>query len=150
MRLQGKTAMVTGAARHPAERVGIADIGGRSLPTRPLSRPPRSAAASPCLRSGMNTAMDQICAEYENEELELLDGFLRQTAAAAGPPPKGSPATASEVLSEALFHGRIDRYFMAVTIVTNRTAMVSTRRTRCGPSRSFRMASAVRCLPECL
>ena len=32
--------------------------------------------------SGMNTAMDQICAEYENEELELLDGFLRQTAEA--------------------------------------------------------------------
>ena len=30
----------------------------------------------------MNTAMDQICAEYENEELELLDGFLRQTAEA--------------------------------------------------------------------
>jgi hypothetical protein len=28
----------------------------------------------------MNTAMDQICAEYEHEELELLDGFLRQTA----------------------------------------------------------------------
>ena len=32
--------------------------------------------------SGMNTAMDQICAEYENEELELLDGFLRRTAEA--------------------------------------------------------------------
>jgi DNA-binding MarR family transcriptional regulator len=32
--------------------------------------------------SGMNTAMDQICAEYEIEELELLDGFLRQTAEA--------------------------------------------------------------------
>jgi DNA-binding MarR family transcriptional regulator len=30
--------------------------------------------------SGMNTAMDQICAGYQNEELELLEGFLRRTA----------------------------------------------------------------------
>lgn len=30
--------------------------------------------------SGMNTAMDQICAGYEVEELKLLDGFLRRTA----------------------------------------------------------------------
>jgi DNA-binding MarR family transcriptional regulator len=33
--------------------------------------------------SGMNTAMDQICAAYEDHDLQLLDGFLRQTAAAA-------------------------------------------------------------------
>jgi DNA-binding MarR family transcriptional regulator len=32
--------------------------------------------------SGMNTAMDQICAEYEEKDLELLDGFLRRTAVA--------------------------------------------------------------------
>jgi DNA-binding MarR family transcriptional regulator len=33
--------------------------------------------------SGMNTAMDQICSEYENKELELLAGFLRRTADAS-------------------------------------------------------------------
>ncbi len=30
--------------------------------------------------SGMNTAMDEICAQYGDEELELLIGFLRRTA----------------------------------------------------------------------
>jgi DNA-binding MarR family transcriptional regulator len=33
--------------------------------------------------SGMNTAMDQICSEYEDKELELLAGFLRRTADAS-------------------------------------------------------------------
>jgi DNA-binding MarR family transcriptional regulator len=32
--------------------------------------------------SGMNTAMDQICAQYEDDDLELLAGFLRRTAEA--------------------------------------------------------------------
>jgi hypothetical protein len=31
----------------------------------------------------MNTAVDQICARYEDEDLQLLTGFLRQTADAA-------------------------------------------------------------------
>jgi DNA-binding MarR family transcriptional regulator len=30
--------------------------------------------------SGMNAAMDQICAEYEDKELEVLASFLRRTA----------------------------------------------------------------------
>jgi DNA-binding MarR family transcriptional regulator len=30
--------------------------------------------------SGMNAAMDQICAEYEDKDLELLADFLRRTA----------------------------------------------------------------------
>ena len=30
--------------------------------------------------SGMNTAMDEICADYDDGELELLVGFLRRTA----------------------------------------------------------------------
>jgi DNA-binding MarR family transcriptional regulator len=30
--------------------------------------------------SGMNAAMDQICAEYEDRDLEVLVGFLRRTA----------------------------------------------------------------------
>jgi hypothetical protein len=33
--------------------------------------------------SGMNTAMDEICAEYEDKDLELLAGFLRRTADAS-------------------------------------------------------------------
>jgi DNA-binding MarR family transcriptional regulator len=33
--------------------------------------------------SGMNTAMDQICSEYEDEDLELLASFLRRTADAS-------------------------------------------------------------------
>jgi DNA-binding MarR family transcriptional regulator len=33
--------------------------------------------------SGMNTAMDQICAGYEDTDLQLLTGFLRRTADAA-------------------------------------------------------------------
>jgi DNA-binding MarR family transcriptional regulator len=34
------------------------------------------------LYSGMNSEMDQICAGYSDDELELLDGFLRRTAEA--------------------------------------------------------------------
>jgi DNA-binding MarR family transcriptional regulator len=30
--------------------------------------------------SGMNTAMDQICADYRDDDLELIAGFLRRTA----------------------------------------------------------------------
>ena len=30
--------------------------------------------------SGMNAAMDQICAEHEDKELEVIVGFLRRTA----------------------------------------------------------------------
>jgi DNA-binding MarR family transcriptional regulator len=32
------------------------------------------------LYSGMNTSMDQICAEYGDAELQLLADFLRRTA----------------------------------------------------------------------
>lgn len=32
--------------------------------------------------SGMNAALDQICAQYSGNELELLAGFLRRTAEA--------------------------------------------------------------------
>jgi DNA-binding MarR family transcriptional regulator len=32
--------------------------------------------------SGMNEALDQICAQYSDNELELLAGFLRRTAEA--------------------------------------------------------------------
>jgi DNA-binding MarR family transcriptional regulator len=33
--------------------------------------------------SGMNTALDQICAEYDDTDLQLLVGFLHRTAGAA-------------------------------------------------------------------
>ena len=33
--------------------------------------------------SGMNTAMDQICAAYDDKDLQLLTGFLHRTAEAA-------------------------------------------------------------------
>jgi DNA-binding MarR family transcriptional regulator len=33
--------------------------------------------------SGMNTAMDQICAAYDDKDLKLLADFLRRTADAA-------------------------------------------------------------------
>lgn len=42
--------------------------------------------------SGMNTAMDQICSDYEDKELELLAGFLRRTADAS--------RTAAQTLTE--------------------------------------------------
>jgi hypothetical protein len=33
--------------------------------------------------SGMNTALDQICAAYEDKDLQLLTGFLHHAAEAA-------------------------------------------------------------------
>jgi DNA-binding MarR family transcriptional regulator len=33
--------------------------------------------------SGMNAALDEICAQYSGDELELLAGFLRRTAEAS-------------------------------------------------------------------
>lgn len=55
--------------RDPADRRGvlIRVQGGR-------------AAEVLGLYAGMNTAMDQICADYPDGELELLAGFLRRTA----------------------------------------------------------------------
>jgi DNA-binding MarR family transcriptional regulator len=34
------------------------------------------------LYAGMNTALDEICAGYRDDELAVLAGFLRRTAAA--------------------------------------------------------------------
>ena len=75
--------------RDPADRRGvlIRAQGGR-------------AAEVLGLYAGMNTAMDRICADYPDDELELLAGFLRRTAAAGrsatdelAPAPKGRGVT---------------------------------------------------------
>ncbi|HET6711634.1 MAG TPA: MarR family transcriptional regulator, partial [Amycolatopsis sp.] len=34
------------------------------------------------LYAGMNTAMDELCADYSEEELALIAGFLRRATAA--------------------------------------------------------------------
>jgi hypothetical protein len=34
------------------------------------------------LFAGMNGSMDEICADYTVEQLELIEGFLRRTSAA--------------------------------------------------------------------
>jgi len=39
------------------------------------------------LYSGMNTAMDQLCADYTEAELELVTDFLRRTPKQATRPP---------------------------------------------------------------
>ena len=49
----------------------------RAVVVRP--RPDRGAELLG-LYAGMNSAMDEICAEYGEAELELLAGFLRLTA----------------------------------------------------------------------
>jgi DNA-binding MarR family transcriptional regulator len=78
---------------HPATLTGILDRlerGGwiardrdpadrRSVSIRTL--PDRNAEVYRLYR-GMNTAMDQICADYSEDELELISGFLQRSAQA--------------------------------------------------------------------
>src|SRR5207247_11418949 len=52
--------------------------------------------------SGMNTAMDQICAGYDDQDLQLLTGFLRRTADAA--------RTAAETLNASCSAGKRERH----------------------------------------
>lgn len=55
--------------RDPADRRGV------------ILRPLRDRTTEVFrLYSGMNAAMDQICAGYEDDELELIADFLRRTA----------------------------------------------------------------------
>ena len=55
--------------RDPADRRGV------------LVQPVRSRRAEVLrLASGMNAEMAQICAGYQDDELELIAGFLRRTA----------------------------------------------------------------------
>jgi DNA-binding MarR family transcriptional regulator len=76
---------------HPATMTGILDrLEQRGWIARDRDRSDRRAVvvranrgrAAEILRlySGMNTAMDRICARYGQSELELLADFLRRTA----------------------------------------------------------------------
>jgi DNA-binding MarR family transcriptional regulator len=87
------SALARRAGLHPATMTGILDRlerGGWIARERdPADRrgvvvrlaPGRNAVVLR-LYAGMNEAMDRICAEYEDGELELLAGFLRRTAEA--------------------------------------------------------------------
>jgi DNA-binding MarR family transcriptional regulator len=59
-------------SRDPADRRGVAVQAARGRGAEILRLY--------LVDSGMNAAMDQICAEYEDKELEVLVGFLRRTA----------------------------------------------------------------------
>ena len=85
------SALARRAGLHPATMTGILDRlerGGWVARDRDPSD--RRAVVVRALRdrnaeliglySGMNTSMDQICAEYGDTELELLADFLRRTA----------------------------------------------------------------------
>jgi DNA-binding MarR family transcriptional regulator len=89
------TALARRAGLHPATMTGILDRlerGGwvrrdrdpadrRGVVVRVLRD--RTAEIF-TLYAGMNSAMDQICAGYQESELELLADFLSRTAAAGG------------------------------------------------------------------
>jgi DNA-binding MarR family transcriptional regulator len=75
---------------HPATVTGILDRLERSgWVARDRTSPDRRAvviralhnrtAELVCLYAGMNAAMNQICAEYGDAELELITDFLRRT-----------------------------------------------------------------------
>jgi DNA-binding MarR family transcriptional regulator len=61
--------------RDPADRRGVVVQAARGRGTEILRLY--------LVDSGMNTAIDQICAEYDDQELQVLAGFLRRTADAA-------------------------------------------------------------------
>ena len=85
------SALARRAGLHPATMTGIIDRLERGgWVTRDRGTSDRRAVHIRALRdrnpellhlySGMNTSMDQICAEYGDAELQLLADFLRRTA----------------------------------------------------------------------
>jgi DNA-binding MarR family transcriptional regulator len=87
------SALARRAGLHPATMTGILDRlerGGWIARDRdPADRRGVVVRANPGrgaeifrLYAGMNTAMDQICAGYADDDLDLLAGFLRRTAEA--------------------------------------------------------------------
>jgi DNA-binding MarR family transcriptional regulator len=86
------TALARLAGLHPATMTGILDRlqrGGWVVRDRDPDASDRRAVRVRPLRdrgadlyrlySGMNTSLDEICAGYTDDELELLAGFLRRT-----------------------------------------------------------------------
>ena len=86
------TALAKRAGLHPATMTGILDRlqrGGWVVRDRDPGASDRRAVAVRPLRergadlyrlySGMNASLDEICAGYDDTELELLAGFLRRT-----------------------------------------------------------------------
>jgi DNA-binding MarR family transcriptional regulator len=86
------TALAKRAGLHPATMTGILDRlqrGGWVVRDREPGASDRRAVAVRPLRergadlyrlySGMNASLDEICAGYDDTELELLGGFLRRT-----------------------------------------------------------------------
>jgi DNA-binding MarR family transcriptional regulator len=84
------SALARRAGLHPATMTGILDRLERGgWVARERDRSDRRAVVVQAVRdrnaelfslySGMNTSMDQICAAYDDTELELLADFLRRT-----------------------------------------------------------------------
>jgi len=84
------SALARRAGLHPATMTGILDRLERAgWVARDRDPSDRRAVVVRALRdrnaellrlySGMNTSMDQICADYDDTELELLADFLRRT-----------------------------------------------------------------------
>lgn len=89
------SALARHAGLHPATMTGILDRlerGGWVVRERDPAAADRRAVAVRALRdrnaelfgyyAGMNAAMDHICGEYSEAELNLVAGFLRRTTAA--------------------------------------------------------------------
>jgi DNA-binding MarR family transcriptional regulator len=91
------SALARRAGLHPASMTGILDLLERDgwIVREPdpadrrcvLVQPVRSRRAEVLrLASGMNAEMAQICAGYQDDELELIAEFLRRTADVGGFP----------------------------------------------------------------
>jgi len=87
----GPSTLARRAGLHPATLTGILDrLEGAGWVARGRDPSDRRAVVVQIKRErmaellrlygGMNSAMDEICAGYQESELELLAGFLRRTA----------------------------------------------------------------------
>ena len=89
------SALARRAGLHPATMTGILDRlqkGGWIVRERDPEAADRRAVAVRAVRgrngelfrlyAGMNTAMDELCADYSEEELALIAGFLRRATSA--------------------------------------------------------------------
>jgi DNA-binding MarR family transcriptional regulator len=77
-----------GRSRNPSDRRGVV-VQGRPRPGRGIRR-------RYLVDSGMNAALDEICAGYGYGDLEFLAGFLRRTCGAGRAAPKNSTSPADQ------------------------------------------------------